>query len=250
MTGRIRRSVIGSANKRLPTRPVATRHSEGFTIIELLIATAVFSTLLLLLTTAMIQIGRIYYKGLTTARTQEVARLVMEDITNSIQFGGGLLEPTHNTTPLDYSCVGDKVYSFLRNKQLTASNSPAADQSKNVLVVDSGSGKCGLGPQDLVSGTPTASSRELLAPNMRLAKLEIKCATGPALCPPDSIYKVSIRVVYGDSDMLCSPFAGDCADVSTSSNLGNDDISCKSFRVGTQFCAVSELQTVIQKRVE
>ena len=49
---------------------------KGFTVLELMIATTVFSVMLLLTTTGMIQIGKVYYKGLVTAKTQDTVRSI------------------------------------------------------------------------------------------------------------------------------------------------------------------------------
>ncbi len=54
---------------------------HGFTIIELLIATTIFSVVLLLAASGLLYIGRLYYKGLTSSATQEAARNIMQELT-------------------------------------------------------------------------------------------------------------------------------------------------------------------------
>ena len=209
-------------------KPGRQGSQHGFTLVELMIATAVFSVILLLCTSGLIQIGRFYYKGITQSRTQEVARLVIDDISRSIQFGGGTFTPPVTASPgtgtLDRFCIGNKRYSFLIRRQI--SDSPTGNQRRNALVVDE-SASCTA--QDLNPYTPSlsAGSRELLSPGMRLAKLEI------ANPPGTNLYTITVRIISGDDDLL-------------EPSLEN----CTNARAGGQFCAVSELSTVIKKRVQ
>ncbi len=226
---------------------------NGFTLIELLVATLVFSVILLLCTYGVLQITRSYYKGLTSSRTQQAARSVIDQISQNIQLGGGTVYPTPAPDPTNNqaSCAGSQRYSYRIGQKLL-------DGTNHAMVSDTFTG-CNSSPavQNLtVNGGLTASSRELLAPNMRLAKLTI-CTPGPATlaCPiprAAGLYQVTVRVVYGDDDLLCSPTANDCSSTSPTlpaADLLNGDLSCRSLRAGTQFCAVSELTTQVQKRI-
>ncbi len=197
------------------------QHEQGFTIIELMIATAVFSTILLLCTVGLINIGRTYYKGITSAKTQETARLIMEEVTQTLQFGGGNPQLGGGSV----YCLGGKRYSYDLDKQITDSSSPGPNQSKHVLVSDDGH-TCGSVPSLDLSLPIGVGSRELMAPNMRLAKFDIAVR-------PGNLYSVTVRVIFGDDDLLDA----------TRQN-------CSSERHGTQFCSVSELSTTVQKRVQ
>ncbi len=204
-------------------------NKTGFTLVELLIASAVFSVILLLATSAILQITRTYQKGLTQSLTQETARAVIEDISRTVQFSGGTV-----TTPITANgaskgfCVGDKRYSYLLYSQLTTEPAPPAGKSNNVLVVDSVSA-CNSGTlaQNLLSGGLTAGSKELLGPRMRLSLMDVSpgSTTGS--------WKIDLRVVSGDDDLITQP--------------GQD--ACVT-QTGSQFCAVSRLSTVVEKRVQ
>lgn len=225
--------------------------NKGFTIMELLIATTVFSVVLLICTAALLQIGKLYYRGVTEANTQEVARGVTDDISQMIQFSGATVyanHPVSSPTITNY-CIGNKNYSFVTGKQLV-DGSPAADQSNHVLVVQN------LGGADCTSATPASfSGKELMSPNMRLAKFII-CSPGDpvsASCPVpppanSGIYQVNIRVVNGDSDLLCSPSLNDC-NSNNMTNITQPDLACKS-KAGFQFCAVSELSVTVEKSIK
>jgi prepilin-type N-terminal cleavage/methylation domain-containing protein len=208
-----------------------SRLQKGFTIIELMIATMVFSVILIVITTAIIQIGHIYYKGVTSARTQEAARGIIDDISRSIQMSGGTVTPsiTNAASGAKGFCVNQRRYSYVLDKQLTDSSLVASDQTKHALVVDEMNSQCtgATSAQDITNAQVSlaAGSDELLGPNMRLAKMSV---TGSG-----DLYTISVRVVYGDTDLLTS-----------------DHMSCVNQSAGSQFCAVSELNTTVQKRVQ
>lgn len=228
--------------------------TDGFTIIELLIATAVFSVVLLTVSAAITQIGRLYYKGITSAHTQEVARSVMDDIAQSIQFNVGAVVGT-DSTALDNAsngsravCVATKHYSYKFGQQVTT--------GKHGLVVQEiPSGCTSYIAQNLDTGT--VDGNEALGENMRLANLVVE--------PAGSIdtYRVTVRVVYGDSDLLCNPNSHSGGKDDCSSGKGWDEniqadkqalastrnLSCKNIRTGTQFCAASELSTIVKRRL-
>lgn len=196
----------------------------GFTIVELLIATAVFSVVLLLVTTGMLQIARTYYKGINTAKTQEAARTIMDEVSRSIQFGGGVVTTTIATASdgSEGFCIGDRRYSYIIDRQLV-DGPPTLEQSNNVLVVDTVTGCSATAAQDVTGGSITPTSRELLSSQMRLADFTVVSAG-------DDLWAVNVRVVYGDLDLSSG---GSC-----------------SGGAGGQFCAASELRTIVKKRVK
>jgi hypothetical protein len=213
--------------------------SAGFTIVQLLIATAVFSFVLLLCTTALLQITRLYYKGITSARTQEVARQVMDEISRNVQFGSGPVDvagaPPAGGGPNFVLCIGaSKRYSFVKGLQLS-DDAPNGNKRRNVLVVDNNAaGTCLaqiLDPPVVPALAP--GSRELLATNMSIADLKIEeTALG------SKQYKITLRILSGDED------------VTKDTDGDSVDDSCEDFRFGTQFCATADLSTVVKKRVK
>ena len=232
---------------------------SGFTLIELLIATSVFTVVLLIVATAVLSFSRQYYRGVITSATQNVTRSLVDEIGRTIAYNDGTVSALHVSgapisAPADGYCIGSaKRYSFARGQQVTA-GSLQSDQSYHGLVSDTVS-NCTTGTPALSVKTQPAvlppapalvGARELLGDHMRLAKFVIT----PDAADP-TLYTVSVRVVYGDRDLLCSPsVAGDCAsDTPTSvANLSADDLSCKP-QAGSQFCAVSELTTTVKQRV-
>jgi prepilin-type N-terminal cleavage/methylation domain-containing protein len=202
---------------------VKLNSQKGFTIIELMIATAVFSVILLVCTIGLLQIGRMYYKGVTSARAQETARTAINDISQNIQFNGGVV--SHDTVN-SLLCIGNKRYSYALNRQVTDNAVMVGSQARHALVADDITG-CSS-PQPL-NGDVTG--RELINIRMRLARLTVN------LVPfTTDLYNVTVRVVNGDDDLV--------TDVD-----GDGFVECRNVREGSQFCATSELSTTVHKRV-
>lgn len=209
-----------------------TSSSRGFTVIELLVATGVFAVVLIVVTSGILQVSRLYYKGVNQANTQNVVRSITDTISQSIQFGGGDVVPTTGgaatpTAPKVF-CVGNTRFTYDLGWQVV-DNSPNASkhQAYHGLVQDNFAGCSSTTTQAL--NTSSVLGRELLAPNMRLSKLNIVDLGA-------NLYRIEVRVIYGDDDLLNAP--------------NDPTTSCIGGRAGTQFCTISELNTVVTKRVQ
>src|SRR5690348_3775172 len=119
-------------------RPTIRTRNSGFTIIELLIATAVFSVVLVIVTTGIIQFSRVYYKSVNEANTQAAARNIMDTVSQAIQFGGGKVQGTTTgaiTAGNSYDfCIGNNEYSYRPGFQLV-DGTPGANQTQHSFVV-------------------------------------------------------------------------------------------------------------------
>lgn len=206
--------------------------SRGFTVIELMVATGVFAFVLIIVTTGILQVSRLYYKGVNQAATQNVVRNITDTIAQSIQFGGGQVVPTTAgaatpTSPKVF-CIGNQRFTYDIGWQVVDSSPNATrHQAYHGLVQDNLSGCSSTSTQSL--NTQSVSGRELLSPNMRLSKLNVTDLGG-------NLYRVEVRVIYGDDDLLEAP--------------NNPLTDCVDEQAGTQFCTISELNTVVTKRVQ
>ena len=202
---------------------------RGFTILELLVATIVFSVVLLLVTAGIMQIARVYYKGVTETNTQNAARNIIETISQAIQFSGGPVTNT-DTPPVPgaerFFCIGSQHYSYKLGWQVE--NNPVAgqNQSWHALVQQPLTGSC-AGVQTLTN--QAIVGRDLLGRHMRLSKLVV-------LGLGNNQYRVEVRVVFGDNDLLSNPT--------------DPNTVCRGESAGTQFCSISELSTTVVKRVK
>ena len=250
------------------SRRFTLKNSEerGFTIIELMIATTVFSLILLLSMAGIMQITRLYYRGVTQASTQEAARSIADEFSQSIQFSnsdvyyptGDDANPTGPSVdvggePIGFICIGGKRYTFQIDRQLKIDNPDSTiKQTSTGLWVDNPkaadgtplgcAGSVVVAPLDLTDSNAVDDSEglELLDENMRLTKLSIE----PAVATSDSIWKIDIAVAYGDEDLL------EVLDNGTPGDTSDDRKVCRPSGPGIEFCAVSEISTTVRRRVE
>jgi prepilin-type N-terminal cleavage/methylation domain-containing protein len=200
---------------------------HGFTILELMIASTVFSVVLLLCTIAIIQVGRMYYRGVVSSRTQESARAVIDDISQAIQFSGDDVNTAVASVGASQAfCVGQRRYTY----RPTGASNPSAGK---VLVVDElPSSNCLTGApsaQNLVG--PSVQGRDLLGQNMRVISMSVS----PVGVGTQRLWRISVAVAYGDYTLTDPDSDG--------------QLECPSLNLGGQFCAISDLTTVVQKRL-
>ncbi len=217
-------------------------NNAGFTMIELMIATLVFSVILLGATSATIQIGRMYYKGIVMSRTQDVARNTMDSIARPIQFAGGSVVSVPPTSGSGALCVGNQRFSYLLNAEVddgAPQHGITADhKALHALWADTiGQGKT-CAPLDLTVPSPADTNtdanalpgKELLGQGMRLAKFN------PSSDPSnDHLWTIDFLLIYGDDDLL-EPNA-------------TTPTACKSIAQSAQWCATSALSTTVFQRV-
>jgi prepilin-type N-terminal cleavage/methylation domain-containing protein len=214
-------------------RPLRARHSataSGFTIIELMIATAVFAVILLVITVGVLSFTKSYTRGTNASKTQDVARRALTDIAQNIKFSGGDVAALSGAN--GGYCVGTTRYSFVTGYQLAQSDFGSGHKTPHVLVRDSGNTCTSEHAQPLRGATHSlaAGSTELLSPHMRLTQLNIS-----KLGSSSQAYKVTIGVAYGDDDLLTA--------------RTGSHVHCK-IQTGSQFCAVSNLSTTVVQRLK
>lgn len=200
--------------------------NSGFTIIELMIATSVFSIVLVVAASGILTIGRTYYKSLTSSRAQEAARSISNTIAETIKYNAQTSNDDETTDTVGVPqavCFGYDRYSYIINSQV-------------------GSGAIGLmydRRAELNACSPIASGgTELVPDNMRLLHFDISSVHSDT-------FRVNVKVAYGENDLF-DP------DLSTSGlNLEQvQNASCRPGIAGSSFCSISELETTINKRVE
>lgn len=203
---------------------------------ELLIATAVFSVVLLLVTAGIMQITRVYYKGVTEANTQNTARNIIDTISQAIQFTGGNVTPTPaSVTPGADAvfCVGDEQFTYRLGWQVEDRDDGASSQTWHALVQGSATGGCGSpGTKPPLNQKDIGDRRDLVGEHMRLSALVVE-----PVDTSNTMYRVRVKVVYGDNDLLSDPATG-------------PDTGCLGQQSGSAFCSVAELSTIVVKRVQ
>lgn len=210
---------------------VANTKEAGFTIIELLIATAVFSVVLLLMTFGILQVTNTFFKGDNEASTQRVATSILNTVSQAVEFNGGKAQQSGNTW-----CIGSEQFSIWQGIELEQNSNAAKHQGTSAFVENVGA----------CDGVRSSVGRELLTDNMRLSNLSITCLSSAALCAstttPGALYQIKVRVVYGGDDLLFSPSG--TVPAATASDAG-----CNGKLIGEQFCAVSDISTIVSERI-
>jgi prepilin-type N-terminal cleavage/methylation domain-containing protein len=226
------------------TSKQTANNQTGFTIVELMIATAILSTILLLVTAMMINIGNLYYKGVNQARVQDGVRTIADDVTQQLKFGdlltGGpwTVGSGVNTFHEQAYCIGNIRYTYILGYQIgTGIDYLARPQAPHVLWRDTNPSPGSCTEVDLTA-SPSGGT-ELIPPNSRLTSFSITTSY-------TSAYAVTVGVAYGGMDLLTLPYSASPID-----NLAADPpifVTCKGL-TGDQFCATAHLTTIVTQRI-
>lgn len=223
---------------------------RGFTIVEFMVATSVFSVVLMAVSAAVVYMGRTYQKSMYTTSTQAATATLVDTISQAIKFSSDSVNfyEDNNPATTDMLCVGNRQFLYVVGRQLGSTDPQTGSQH---AVMTRPNQNCTAA--DIISGTPApttkGSARELLGRNMRLDRLTLTSSGG--------VWKVSARVVFGDDDLLCkskNTTTDTCTSTSTlsdaelTSNDPANDLICKP-QIGSQFCAVSELSNSVYRRL-
>jgi len=208
------------------------KNMKGFTILELLMATAVFSVVLVLVTMGIMQITRVYYKGVTESNTQNTARTIIDTVSQAIQFSGGdvTTTPVSVTPGTDYAfCVGNEQFTYRLGWQVENRLDIPNNQTWHALVQDAVADS-GCGTTMPILTQEDVDGRDLVGEHMRLSDLSVQMLS-------ENMYRVSVKVAYGEDDLF-------------NGNATLPSASCKGQNAGSAFCSVAELSTIVIKRVQ
>lgn len=190
------------------------KNKKGFTVIELLIATAVFSVVLLVFVAAFLRVSELFYKGINLSNTQETARNAVQNIANDIQFYGN---PPSNFPAQSYFCIGNHRYTY----KLGTPYSPGS--STDIGLMKETVSACSAGAPNI------ATAEELLDPGMQLNSIQLNnCQFGQCT--------VSLHIVfYGTDPTVLTP------------NAQDPNAQCSGPPNSTQYCATADYSaTVLQ----
>lgn len=160
---------------------------EGFTIIELLLAMAVFSFVLMITVAGFVQVNRSYTKGINVRRAQDSARTIVEQIAREIRIS----EDVTFNGPARTLCIGGNIqYSW------SLANSGSGFQgAPGTRLVRRSDGPCG-------SGTTIT---EMLTPNTYPINVNVDSS--------GSLHKVTLGIVVESDDNIESgmDFSANCS---------------------------------------
>jgi len=238
--------VAKNINKRLGDR--------GFTIVELMVALTVLSTILLISTVMLIQISKLYTKGVNLAQLQNATRTISGDLASGVQFSGAIpidcpddQSTTSQTCAVSsanfggitvYSyCINTTRYSYVMNRELGQDNDPGNTNTPHVLWRDSMPNGNSCNPLDITLTTvrnPDNSINngyEMAPEHTRLNRFYVDQR-------PDGsgVYQIDIWMAFGDQDLLTT--------VDSVGNRRCNDVP------DSQYCATSELTTTVARRLD
>ena len=223
-------------------------NQKGFTIIELMIATVIFSIVLLVLTENIISISNDYYQGVVQTQTINATKNIVDTIaqqiklstsTDSIIFSRPILTWTNNPiiNPIykfeGILCVGNNEYVF-QNQGYVVNGSPViGNATKNQasgaleLYYNSSCPSSNTASWDFSNINPHPSGAinytSLVPQNMRLQKFDIT-APVPGF---STLYKIDVEVAYGNDDSF--------------------DVSANKCKPGHYLCAHTEIVSYVSK---
>lgn len=233
----------------------------GFTIIELMVASLVFTVILGVITSGIVHFTADYYKGINSSATQTTARTIANLIAQNLEYGGG--EDSFSTATNGYNkaiCIGSIKINYILGSQLAKDPDTSVKYSVLLTPYDRTLGSC-----QTYDGI--TAGKELMGSNMRLTDLYVTPISN-GNSTGGHLYRVNVGVAYGDSDLFCStavapsntyggcdraapalqmPSESSAATNFWGTNENGSKITCHGVS-GQQFCAISHLTTQVNTR--
>ena len=175
----------------------------------------------------------LFRSGLTTSKTQNIARNISNEIGSTLQFANG--EKTAETsfgTGGKQFCIGNTKYTYYANLKYDEKSGNKTSSGLVSEELDS--------TQNCGSPVIPANQKQMLANNMRILKLDIDTIAGS----DRKLWKVNLRLAYGDNDLLDN-YNSDGTENAAKTPVAN----CRSGISGSSFCAVAQLDTTVKKRL-
>lgn len=227
-------------------------NNKGFTILELVLATVVFSMVLVVLTQTIIRLNGSYYKGVIQTQTLHVAKNITSTLSQQIQtassadsvFGSVVSSPPSinwnksaaAANPAGYEgyvCIGNNEYIYQLGG-LVVSIPSKYNEAYGSLILQNDSTCINPGPtisnatNNLgASLSSTGNVLSLVPTNMRLLKFNVTLVSNTK-----NLYKIDVKVAYGDD-----------------SNFDNNpaDANYQKCYSSSYYCSVIELVTYVDK---
>lgn len=193
----------------------------GFTLVELIVAMTFFSFMLVLISVGVIQIMRIYQSNLATRRTQQAARIVVEDVTREIR--SALRVPV--ATPDRLCLEGAQTIEYSRQDFAPDPNQPNTDAA--VLYKRQLQGNC-TSSTGIINEQKLAGSDNPNGSNVQVRQFL------PTLIEDEQDQPASIKIILG---------------ITTGARdlLDSDGAVCQP-GPGAQFCAATTYSSIVSLR--
>lgn len=202
-------------------------NQSGFTIIEVLIASLIFTTILLLCMEGITRIARVYVKNSSITRTSEFVKSFVDEIAQQVRYSTATPYITGSGPIL--ICISGNGYKIELNK---ADTDP--DVNPIIKIRDN---SCTL-YTNLANYADATYSPEAIAPsNMRVLVF--------SFTQSGELWQIRMRVALGPKDLLRDQ-AGLLL-TNPSANLST--ANCASGTRGSEFCSVIDISTAVSRRM-
>lgn len=199
--------------------------NKGFTLIELILAMAFFSFVLLFVVTGFIQINRSYTRGITVKEVQTTARELMETITTTIRNAEANSVETYNSIPGRLRlCVGTTRIGWnMPDAGGNFTSETYTDTGSPITIVKTETGACTAGI------TQNTNSRALVQDDIVVQHLNV------TRLGTSNSFRVTLVI---STDGRTNP---------TDFSAFGVNATCE-IRTGDQFCDIARLDTVVTAR--
>lgn len=184
-------------------------NKAGFTLVELLLAMAFFSFILLFITTGFLLVSRAYNKGITVKITQDEGRRFIEQLTREMRTASSI------STATDCVSLGDNIYQWSIHVVPTDPLTPT-------WLVKETNKTCG----DKASDITDPGVERVLNDRIGVQFLEVKQLSG------GQFYTIHMVLSTTEKDLIDNP--GQNAQCSTDT--------------GSQYCDIVEFSTIVSRR--
>jgi prepilin-type N-terminal cleavage/methylation domain-containing protein len=188
-----------------------TRHrsgQSGFTIIEVLLAMAIFSFVMITIITAFTQIIRSYRKGVVSQRTQESTREIVDLVSKEARGSSEVSTKTIGANK-KLLCFGSSVFAY--------------DKITKTLSLGSKGSDCKVDP----------GAKNIVNKELDVLDFDVKVIRAGGL-PAGTVLGINLEVLVGTDNGPDS--------------LIDSSNSCDPSKAGAQFCSTSKLETSIGLR--
>lgn len=191
--------------------------SKGFTIVELLIAVAGFSFVLILVTVVMINIGSLSSKGINQTKIDDAARYIVDDVSLRLKFNraDAFSRDSSDDPESGAYCVSNIKYVYSFNSERNYLYRMPQETTGCIFPAN---------PMPIPGG-----ATNLLPTNTRLTYFNIS-NNNPL---NNKQFTIKVALLYG------SPANAENSRMSTKCKLGSS----------YQYCAVTGLETVVTSRL-
>ncbi len=207
---------------------------NGFTIIELLIATSVFTAVLFIVTYGVIQISKTYTNGFIRGQTQNIAVSLSDTMTRDIEFSTTASITTDQSAQVTKTGSQATIYYYFCTTQNEYFYIPGGNIYKIPIVSLQGvlgSQNC-FSPQQFINNSGlSADTQSLLSPNnVEILNHTVYDNQSMLSNVSSGLYSVNIEILYGNQSNLVQ------------NNNGSQWICRPTVLIGP-FCAIYSFST-------